>query len=351
MSNTEPKRRLSFFSFHKKPEEPQTHINHGLASPSLMASAEPDEEFDSEFMFAESSPSSMIFERSVQDHSLPMQLNMSALQCTKCQQERRGSEEPADPSRSPTHQACGHRSCSFVNHTLSSTQDYIPPVLDATASILGSGTSDLDNVEMIYAPRRSSVMSLNHALGRTNSVSRIATNTETDDASSQINQSKSTLSFMSYNDMLENDALARRPSLSFSTSASNLHAVSPPFVGIRAASRTNSFSNRSASGNSNFLRKQSVTASGLQASLLSQQLRLNNKKKFMLSPETSDSENGIVPDDDEPVSFSPRRPARLERSASNISGAHSIASFTGEEEGERCSVGELLRRNTNEVYA
>lgn len=135
-------------------------------------------------------------------------------------------------------------------------EDCIPPALDATARILGSKDTNLDEVEMVYSSRRnSSVIGLNMALGRpcapsrknsvysmNNALSSSSNNNINSNINSsaqnipiapsnaslssishfppqlpvsppKLSSSKSSVSFYSYNDMINNDEFARRPSL------------------------------------------------------------------------------------------------------------------------------------------
>lgn len=125
-------------------------------------------------------------------------------------------------------------------------EDYIPPALDATAEILSDKDTNLDDVEMIYSSRRnSSVIGLNMALRRpytplrknsVQSMSQIApTSAQIGSQMGGFNQpqspvsppklstSRSSVSFYSYADMINNDEFARRPSVMHSYS----HGVVP----------------------------------------------------------------------------------------------------------------------------
>lgn len=140
------------------------------------------------------------------------------------------------------------------------TEDCIPPALDATAHILTDKQTNLDEVEMIYSNRRnSSVIGLNMALGRPytpsrkNSVISVShcnpsssgNNSTLKDTYNQNNagslssltnappqspvsppklrSSRSSVSFYSYADMINNDEFSRRPSMKHSMS----HGVAP----------------------------------------------------------------------------------------------------------------------------
>lgn len=96
-----------------------------------------------------------IFERSVQDYDNPPLPPAFA--------------HSHDGSRRPTlsrlRTKSGHNSSISLSNF--KNEDYIPPALDATTSILNDNNTNLDDVDIIYCTRRnSSVLGLNMALGR-----------------------------------------------------------------------------------------------------------------------------------------------------------------------------------------
>lgn len=224
---------------------------------------------------------------------------------------------------------------SVQETTPAKQEDFIPPALDATAEILSDKDTNLDDVEMIYSSRRnSSVIGLNMALRRpytplrkssVQSMSHFNPNlaSSASNVSPQspvsppkLSTSRSSVSFYSYADMIINDEFSRRPSVMHSYS----HGVVPTmsssmagklsltlahssgsFVGAPAISTPSSglaFSKLSRKTTSN-----SVSSSHSQSQLLkqikdSQTLhRLSNpnepedKQKFLISPESLDSED------------------------------------------------------------
>ncbi|SCU94201.1 LAFA_0F20472g1_1 [Lachancea sp. 'fantastica'] len=135
-----------------------------------------------------------------------------------------------------------------AHHTL---EDMVAPALDASASLVTDSQTDLDNVEMIYSGRNSTI-GLDRALGRTrtnsnynlpqlsransnaSAVSMASANSNASDVSNCSNCTSTTsdrpriLRFYSYADMISDEnAQNRRPSLSQSASSSLLRAQSP----------------------------------------------------------------------------------------------------------------------------
>ncbi|GEQ67405.1 hypothetical protein JCM33374_g1069 [Metschnikowia sp. JCM 33374] len=297
-------------------------------------------------------------------------------------------------------------------------EDYIPPALDATASILSDSSTDLDNVEMVYSSRRnSSVIGLNMALGRpytpsrknsvysvshfnngnnatANSPVHVTSSSSlnysafggnnnfqsTTQPSSNQNQqnpqspvsppklmsSRSSVSFYSYADMINNDEFSRRPSL--------MHAYSHGFVPTvsrkmsvasnHSAASNIPNSNGSRSGNefnNKFPRKnpQPMASPSESQSQLSKQFKDRSKpaqskageklgedaplKKFLISPESSDSEDQEI---FHPAASFSKPPCRRKSIASNSSYAHSVLdndSFVSS------SVGDCIRQCTTEI--
>lgn len=219
-------------------------------------------------------------------------------------------------------------------------EDYIPPALDATASILSDKDTNLDDVEMVYSARRnSSVIGLNMALGRPytplrkNSVYSMSqlnqpaahaslsslTGPQSPVSPPKLSSSRSSVSFYSYADMINNDEFSRRPSIMHSYS----HGVVPT-VGRKMSVASNH--STASNGNSNVnplhfnklsrkLTLNSITSAQSQ-SQLSKQLggkvpqaasgvpqrspskvgakESRNLNKFLILPESSDSEDQEV---------------------------------------------------------
>lgn len=200
------------------------------------------------------SESSLIFERSVED---PAQVYQQTT-CPRCGQQ----QNPNNPKLN-----CNHQSIvNLPSHY--SVENFVSPCLDATTKILTDESTDLDNVDMVYSRRPSSVMGLNMALGRNKSFanyndadggpatpfsSRSRTNSQANitKTSSLANlrdpdsvKRPPTLSFYSYADMINNEnPNPKRPSISQSLSSS--------FVNTRGnQSRSNSVSTNLGAGNS-----------------------------------------------------------------------------------------------------
>lgn len=221
-----------------------------------------------------------IFERSVQDNcSTPFEPPMNL---------RR-------PTLTRLRSKQGHGSSISLSNF--KNEDYIPPALDATASILSDNNTNLDDIDIIYSLRRnSSVIGLNMALGRgtpsrKNSVYSMSQLHQQSSPSIQnqsnsmaipelsnnesqgnplsptsppkLSSSKSSISFYSYADMLNNDEYAKRPSFKLSYS----QGIIP--------TRKNSL-------NSSKFSNQNGKKFG------------SNLNKFLISPESSDSEDDVV---------------------------------------------------------
>lgn len=249
-------------------------------------------------------PESSIFERLVQESIFdPSSPQMALLpKCVRC--------------ASTKSKGCTHNSLiSLKSGHFMKNEDLIAPALDATTSILSNNDANLDDVEMIYSSRRnSSVLGLNMALGRpftplrknsTFSINQSLTGFQPMLPNAQpqspvsppkLTSSKSSVSFYSYADMINNDEFARRPSFKLS--------YSHGFVPTLGNPRKLSVSSNSSSGA--FPKK--VLAQGVQQpSILSKQLSIKEEKtpaaigkspsvlkkslnKFLISPESSDSE-------------------------------------------------------------
>lgn len=217
-------------------------------------------------------------------------------------------------------------------------EDYIPPALDATTEILSDTDTNLDDVEMIYSSRRnSSVIGLNMALRRPytplrkNSVQSMSQiNTVLGSANSvqlpqspvsppKLSTSRSSVSFYSYADMINNDEFARRPSIMHSYShsfAPNMGSSVARKMSVTLAHSAGSsagianFSNantafafnklsRNLTSTSSTTLQQTQTQSQLSKQIKERQpLRRLSKandpeslQRFLISPDSSDSED------------------------------------------------------------
>lgn len=267
----------------------------------------------------------------------------------------------------------------------SKQEDYIPPALDATALILSDKDTDLDNVEMVYSLRgNSSVIGLNMALGRPytplrkNSVYSLPLNplaqfsgsqsslsytqpqTQSPVSPPKLNSSRSSVSFYLYADMINNDEYSRRPSFMYSYSH---NAV--PSIGRKASV----VSNHSVASNGNTSsvskgelkcpRKASVASSHSQSQLskqlkdrvnvpqvLPENLRADEAgslKKFLISPESSDSEEA------EELYYPDEGRQYYGRRKSVTSGNSIPESQKDQEDLVLTSVGDCIRRTTSEI--
>lgn len=266
-------------------------------------------------------------------------------------------------------------------------EDYIPPALDATAQILSDKDTNLDDVEMVYSSRRnSSVIGLNMALGRPytplrkNSVYSMSQMNQNGHGASltslsnqpqspvsppKLSSSRSSVSFYSYADMINNDEFSRRPSIMHSYS----HGVVPTIGRKMSVASNHSTTSNSGAPAPNPLhfnklsRKLTLNsiASGQSQnqSQLSKQLackcpnssgvpqrspskvgerETRNLNKFLISPESSDSE-------DQEVYY----PAT---SSSSISKRKSISSTHSNLDNQSListSVGDCIRQCTTEI--
>lgn len=196
--------------------------------------------------FNQSLPTSDIFERSTFEGSFTGNL---IPKCNKCR---------CVPSKS---KLCNHNSSiSLQGGQYLKQEDCIPAALDATTSALNDKETNLDEVEMIYSTRRnSSVLGLNMALGRPFAPSR---KNSTFSVSSLLQQqpqqvllqlqlgnpqlnsppklahSRSSVSFVSYADMLSNDEFSsRRPSIS---AGSQSQSAVPTLHSLQTSAAANS---------------------------------------------------------------------------------------------------------------
>ncbi|KAF3984899.1 hypothetical protein FT663_04489 [Candidozyma haemuli var. vulneris] len=303
-------------------------------------------------------------------------------------------------------------------------EDCIPPALDATAHILTDKQTNLDEVEMVYSNRRnSSVIGLNMALGRPYTPSRknsvismshcnpssnggnapgsLKDNYNPSNTGSQssltnapppqspvsppkLKSSRSSVSFYSYADMINNDEFARRPSIKHSMShgmaptvnrkmsvASNHSIASNPLsCNTGAACGQNSANPGSAHNMSSFsLNKSSRklaanSTPSLPQSQLTKQIaqrdarqptsgvpsRKSSKKgqsklnNFMISPESSESEDHDIY---YPAASNSNSPATTQRRSSIISGG---SNANGDDESlVSSSIGDCIRQCTTDI--
>lgn len=199
--------------------------NHQLSSPVNSPMLMGDEASD-----MASEANSDIFERSVQDSCTDLHQSHPQPKCNRCTTNR---------SRS-----CTHNSSLSLQGGLKN-EDFIPPAIDATTSILSDEDTNLDDIEMVYSNRRnSSVIGLNMALGRPFGTSRknstyslqlsqpqAAQQTHSPISPPKLTSSKSSLSFYSYADMINNEEMQRRPSFKQSYSQNSFHLKKKSHVG------------------------------------------------------------------------------------------------------------------------
>lgn len=376
------KRRLSLFLFglssltlskhsDKVPSSP-THRHEGPAS------ADADS-IDPSFVSAQSAASAANNQLSSPINS-PVLLNQSGLPENPESSifERLVQETIFDPSSPQTGplpkcnrcsslkaKGCSHNSqLSLKSGQYMKNEDLIAPALDATTSILSNNDANLDDVEMIYSSRRnSSVLGLNMALGRPftplrkNSTFSINQSLlgfqpmlpyaqpQSPVSPPKLTSSKSSVSFYSYADMINNDEFARRPS--FKQSYSN------GFVPTLGNPRKLSVSSNSSS---NAFPKKLLLQGQQQPSVLSRQLSIKEENapaplgkspsvlkqslnKFLISPESSDSE--------EHDSYMPL--AGLDKRKSFASQNSNINSIPDDESFVSTSIGDCIRQTTTEI--
>ncbi|ABN67874.2 hypothetical beta-1,6-N-acetylglucosaminyltransferase [Scheffersomyces stipitis CBS 6054] len=340
-TTTQPKKRLSLFSFHSSSSsESKDNVAADSVAPDSKSVASVDDtisgkqagsgslaavpvhghEHEDHVHFNHELPAGLvdnpecqIFERSVQESCIfePVLLNRQHSNSIVSSTSSAG-KGPSSRSRSHTHNSI----------TTFKPEDYIPPALDATTSLLNDKDANLDDVEMIYSNRRnSSVIGLNMALGRPISPSRknsvysmhnqshmaspmLSVNTEPSAHITQIHSpvsptklstSKSSLSFYSFADMINADEFARRPSFKSSYSqgiipTSNTYNSVPPtfnrnpsFAKHRNPSTSSQLSSQLSSKDKVLKRIGSKKAGSSSTA--------NNLNKFLISPESSDSED------------------------------------------------------------
>lgn len=264
-------------------------------------------------------------------------------------------------------------------------EDFIPPALDATATILGDKDTNLDEVEMVYLSRRnSSVIGLNMALGRPytplrkNSLQQmtplnmanmqslllLTNQPQLPVSPPKLQSSRSLVLFYSYADMISNDEFARRPlmihAMSHSgtsttpmrkmsvasnmlmgngTSAMNSTSAAPTSLPFNKLSRkltlnliTSSNSQLQLSkqlGRNLLLTKRTIPKAGPQ--------EVNSLNKFLISPESSDSEENDV--------YHPASGHSISSKRKLVSLDHSF----GNESFVLTSVGDCIRQCTTEI--
>lgn len=184
----------------KQVSDNQSNINGQLSSPMNLPVSEMAQE---QFPASEDS-AEPIFERSVQNVQPAPEITEQP-RCSRCNVNR---------SRS-----CTHNSSISLLGQFFKNEDCIPPALDATTQILSNKNTNLDDVEMVYSNRRNSlVVGLNAALGRPFAPSRknsalsihsllqfLPLTLDSPVSPPRLNQSRSSLSFYSYADMVNSD--------------------------------------------------------------------------------------------------------------------------------------------------
>lgn len=263
-------------------------------------------------------------------------------------------------------------------------EDYIPPALDATAEILGDKDTNLDEVEMIFSSRRnSSVIGLNMALGRPytplrknsvysmnqafgnngtiNSASSLSNQPQSPVSPPKLYSSRSSVSFYSYADMINNDEFSRRPSIMHSyshsvvptigrkTSVVSNHSVASnnqtgaPSLPFNKISRKLTLQSTSSVPTLSQLSKQLVKDRVAQANQQrigskANEQEYRNLNKFLISPESSDSEDQEPYFPEESVSSSSRK--KSFSSTNSAVDSESLVSF---------SAGDRIRQCTTEI--
>lgn len=289
----------------------------------------------------EKSSSTDIFERSVQDGSVFGDSAVSAPpKCNKCCVLR---------SRSCTHNS----SISLLNGYILKHEDQIPPALDASTTILNDKDANLDDVEMIYSNRRnSSVIGLNMALGRPftpsrkNSLYSCGLNQALQSqvlsqpvAPSQqpisppkLTASRSSLSFYSYADMINNEELQKRPAFMHSISQGQ---ISSPHAGQRKKSSISS------NIGPHCQKKNQQSSLSRQLSKSSENKPIRSEQKFLISPESSDSE-----EHESYYSSSDRRNSVLSSSSNRTKQSALVDTDNDNESLVSSSVGDCIRHSS-----
>ncbi|KAH3681894.1 hypothetical protein WICPIJ_007141 [Wickerhamomyces pijperi] len=305
---------------------------------------------------APSSPteSSLIFERSVEDPSI-----MSLNKCPRCER-----SQSVTSMNDPNFKHCPHQSITNLPSHFS-MENYVSPCLDASTELLTDKNANLDNVEMVYSRRPSTVL-LSAALGRSKSdltgmngtipVFRSQSLANIKEPSSPIASNSGDvkpplLSFYSYADIINNEnPNPRRPSITQSLSSSFIRSNSMSSSSI-APQRTPQ--------QAGIKFNQSPFARNPSISRIPPLSGAPGKFQLDTSPNSSDSESDYI------TSKTPikreRTPSRrsMHRTKSNASGQSNFSRNTtisspflpedDEEEFVVSSVGDHLRKNTGEI--
>lgn len=335
------------------------------------------------------SESSLIFERSVEDPSQVYQQTT----CPRC-----GHNRSSNASNSGLN--CNHQSIVDLP-THYSVENFVSPCLDATTKILTDKDTNLDNVDMVYSRRPSSVMGLNLALGRTksfanedtnelsnlSSISRRNSSAKLTKTNSLANMTDSTnpkrpptLSFYSYADMINNEnPNPKRPSISQSLSSSFVNQARSPNSRSNSISQSNFLQSAGNSITPQRNPRNSFSRSNISNNVSQSNIsNLNSKKKFQLtpdSPNSSDSEsdypNSIIKSSSSrrKNSINSKSSKKLSKTISNSSSLNSPAqnlnrrfsnlddnlyytnSGSDNESLVISSIGDHLRRNNGEIQS
>ncbi|RLV95411.1 hypothetical protein JA1_000935 [Spathaspora sp. JA1] len=280
---------------HSNPTPGDTSPKHSVAS----IISENDDGADNYNIFERSVQDSCVFEPGLRSDSIVSLVSATANSQFPPQQQNRRP-------RSSTHNS----SISLATGQYLKNEDYIPPAIDATASLLYDKQTNLDDVEIVYSNRRnSSVVALNMALGRPispssrkNSLMQVSYSNQSTPLSSvpsstnsntsqqqlfspvsppKLTTSKSSLNFYSYAEMINNqsdDYPPRRPSFKHAYSQGFIPAVKQQKP-LPKPTRTSSqlTMNLSKSKKKN-LHNINTTTSGV------------GKNNFLISPDSSDSD-------------------------------------------------------------
>ncbi|KAK6464410.1 beta-1,6-N-acetylglucosaminyltransferase [Scheffersomyces coipomensis] len=392
------KKRLSLFSFGSSSSTDSKDIQPKDSTPHLSTS--PTDKSDSTNTVVSSSfdnfptldeehelhpdlidnPECSIFERSVQDSCCvfePQALNRqhsNSIISTNSIRSKRSQQQ--GPVRS-------YNSSISLNHFKS--EDFIPPALDATTSLLSDKNTDLDDVELIYTNRRnSSVIGLNMALGRPLSPSRKNSvyslnqsnqlpNLQTDFTSgsnqtspSQIQSpisppkltpSKSSVNFYSYADMLNNDEFARRPSIKTSLSQGVVPTTNftrnSSFIKHRNPSTSSQLSSQLHKEKKHMVHNRSPSIKPASSNSMNNTNSITTSlNKFLISPESSDEENEYTKDklSNAVVNQPPKISNKRKSISSTTSSNHSFnPAFNDNESLISTSIGDCIRQSTTEI--
>lgn len=269
-----------------------------------------------------------IFERSVQDSCCDFGV-VNQPKCNRCACNR---------SRS-----CTHNSSISLQGGLKN-EDFIPPAIDATTSILNDNNTNLDDIEMVYSNRRnSSVIGLNMALGRPfcssrkNSTYSLQLSQPQQQVQSPVSPpklttSKSSLSFYSYADMINSEEMLRRPSFKQSYSQNS-------FPINRKISHVGPIPTCKKSGQS--LLSKEMTTKNSPTTASSNQNQSFSNQNFLILPESSDSEH-----------YENYFPGKRKSVSSNMSSSSKPNNFRFDNDNESLvssSVGDCLRQSTTEI--